>query len=355
MTASSVNLGGNPVKFSGAYIRSITANHGWNTNSSTISLTLIEDTDFGVTFVEPAVGTYIEVDLNGNWSSGGIIQRYERAVRDISGRGITVQLVDARQMMGATTVIIAPGYAAVGIRMRDTGCSILDVFGAYGATINISGWNQSGMPYSSFALALNGGGIASGQTDITIEQQVIKYFGDSYRINISEISNYVSPSYRINTNLVSLANIIEDLAKKHSFDWYVESAIADDGIIDVTLKTIDRSTDNIDVSLSQFLASNTNKVKSATSGIELRSEVSCAALLGAPYEQIQKIDIFGMANEPLDLSIESGSAEYLMTENEIRAVLNGKQSWEMWVDVPSELGGGGGFSRYGGYCNSGGR
>lgn len=357
MTVTSLNLSGFPLKFLGAYVKNISASLGMSTNPSSCSITLVEDGDFGVLFSPPEIGKFYTINIGSSWSFSGIITKYDTDLRNIGGRTITVSMSDPREVMKLIPVIIAPGYQQVVFGISNTGCSVLDVYGAFQqGLINLSSWNQSGMGFSNFVGALHGVNILYGATVIGIQRQTVKGFGELYRFNIDEISDIVSPNYRINTNLSALTNVIEDLSSKHSFDWFVDSERDSNNIVNVTVRVIDRSVDNINLSLQEMLNDHEGKVISATSGTELRSELSCLALQGAPVEQMTKVSIKGLANEPIDFTPEGGTNKYFMTEDEMRAVIAGRQTWEVWLGahiivVGNEDGGVtslGGFSRYGG-------
>lgn len=351
MTATNLGLNGQPSKFLGAYIKNVGSSLGLSTNPSSCTLSLVEDPISNTWFAEPTVGSYYEVQVGPTWRFAGIVKRFERDIRNIGGRQINVTMSDVREIMKSIPVILAPGYEAVTMKVRNTQCSCIDVFSAFyvnGGVINLSGWTQAGMPFKRIVNALHGDNILFGTTRVPIGQQIASAFGERYRFNFTELLARVDPEYRVNTNLVPLTNIIDDLSSRHSFDWFVESERASDGVIDVTIKLIDRSVDQTTISLPYFLDNHNGKVVSCTSGIELRNDIACLAMMGAPIEQMKRVAIKGLANEPLDLSAESGSNIYLMTETEMRVVLGGKLGWEIWLGIPSEVGGGGGFSRYGG-------
>ena len=358
MTGTSLNLGGNADEFLGGYLKNIGSSLGLSISPSTANITIYEDALEGKFFQPVDVGSYTTVSAGSNWSFGGVLTKYEVDVRNIGGRGIRITLADPREIMKSIPVILAPGYQTIADTIKDTECSLIDVYGALNSEgINLSGWNQAGMPYSNFEKAINGGNIVYIDAEIPIEQQTGKAFGETYQFDISELTDKVDPDYRINTNLVAISNVIQDLANQHAFDWFVTSERLASGVIKVVIKTIDRSQDNIDVSLPEFLAQHEDKVITATSGVELRNEVACSVLQGALVEQMTKVNILGMANEPIDLSAESGYNAYNMEEDEIRAVLAGRQTWEMWLGEQRDLidvegvdaqVGTGGFSRYGG-------
>lgn len=351
MTTTNLGLNGQPVKFLGAYVKNISSSLGLSTNPSVVTVTLVEDTFSNAIFQEPTVGDFVTISVGPTWTFSGIIKRYERDIRNISGRQINVTIHDAREIMRSIPIILAPGYEAVTMRVRNTECSVLDVFSAFyveNSTFNLSGWNQSGMQFKRIISALHGDNINFGNTLVSIARQTIRSFGETYRFNLQEVADRVDNEYRVNTNLIPLTNLIEDFSQRHSFDWFIESERASDGVIDVTVRIIDRSRDQNTLSLPTFLANHNGRVLSCTSGIELRNDVSCMALMGAPVENLTRLEIKGLANEPIDLAANSGSHRYLMTETEMRVVLGGKIAWEIWLGVDEDNGGGGGFSRYGG-------
>lgn len=351
MTATNLGLNGQPTQFLGAYVKHVSSSLGLSINPSSANITLVEDRQNGINFEYPDVGTYYTLSVGPTWEFSGIVTKYEKDVENIGGRTIRVTMSDPREVMQNAPMIIAPGSYAIAETIADTNLSVIDIFGAYniaGAVFNISGWNEAGMTYARIVSALHGENVLFGSTLVPIARQVLKAWGEQYRFDLSEVSDRVDPNYRINTNLVSVGNFLEDLASKNSFDWYVTSSRASDGIIDVVVKIIDRSEDSTTLLLQDFLDAHPEKVISATSGIELRNELSCIVLQGAPVEEMQRVSIAGLANEPIDLVPESGSSSYIMTENEMRVVLAGKNQWETWLSVPSEYGGGNGLSRYGG-------
>lgn len=351
-TSTSLNLTG-PAKFLGAYINNINSSLGFGTNPSNCSVSLLEDEHSAAIFTPPILGQYYKIEAGPNWSFGGVAIKYDKDISNVSGRQIQLTLNDVREIMKNIPVILAPGSSLIAAHFADTECSLLDIFGAYTyqGAYNISGWNQAGMPYHRVASALHGEIVTIGATLFPVPKQIAKAFGERYSFDFSEVSAKVNNEYRLNTNLVSISELIEEMASKNSFDWRVESSRGSDGIINIVIKVIDRAEDNTEISFQEFLDSHGSiggRVISAVSGLELRNELSCLALQGAPVESLTKVAINGMANEPIDLSPEGGSSEYYMTETEMRAVLYSKETWKMWVTIPTEFGGGQGFSRYGG-------
>ena len=330
MTATDLG-GGPPDKFLGAFVKNISNNLGLSTSPSTASITVVEDD--GVSFTFPDVGTFHTISVGSDWEFSGVLPRYEIDIANISGRSIRVSLSDPREIMKSIPVILAPGSEAIIDKINtDTGCSVLDIYGAYGqGLLNLSGWNQSGMAFERIVSALKGDNILFGTVVVPIPQQIVSVFGERYVFDLTEVAARVDPQHRVNTKLAPLSNLIEDLSQRHSFDWFVESTRRSDGIIEVTIRVIDRSVDNIDIDLQSFLDLHDEKVITATSGIELRNEVSCMALQGATVESMRKVDILGLANEPIDLTTEGGVNNYIMEEQEMISVLAGRLQWEIFL------------------------
>jgi hypothetical protein len=352
MTVQSLGLNNQPVQFLGAYVKNVSTSLGLTSGPSTCSVTVVEDRPTKV-FQEPVLGKFYTLDVGSNFSFGGIVTKYDRDVKNMSGRAITVNMSDPREIMRSIPMIIAPGYRNVAGVIRPTKCSVVDIFGAYDdfATtgINLSGWNQAGMAVDKIIHAFHGGDITIGGTLVyRVEPVTAKAFGETYKFNFSEIQSRIDGGVRVNSNLLSVADFCQELANRNGFDWYVECERGTDNVIEVTIKTIDRKTDNVDIDLATFLAQHSGLVVSARSGVELRNDIVATCLLGAPVESIRTVNIEGQANETIDLSEEGGSSSYTMTEMEMRVVLAGKQSWETWLALPTSSNGGGGFSRYGG-------
>lgn len=352
MTTTNLGLNGQPRKFLGAYIKQISTSLGLSSNPSTCTITLAEDPDNGVIFQEPIPGTFVEIDVGPTWHFGGIVQKYEKGVRNIGGRMIQVTLNDPRDVMRSVPMILAPGFSEIADYLQNfTACSLLDIYGAYDDTtsgLNLSGWTDAGMTYQRITQAIHGANTTVGSYYYEVPQQTTRLFGETYKFNTTSIDSIVSPIHRFNSNLVSISDFFEDVSKKHAFDWYVEATRDTDDLVEVTLKTIDRSTDNTDIDLQTWLNDHQDSVVSATSGLELRNDISCVVLQGAPVERLRKLDIIGLANEPIDLVAESGTNRYFMNETEMRVVLAGKNPWQLWLGIPQAQWGGGGIARYGG-------
>lgn len=336
MTATNLGLGGQPVRFLGAYVSNVNAQLGLAQSASTCSVTLVEDLNQSpqILFNEPEVGSYQELEVS-SFGFQGVVTSWSKDVRNIGGRQITVSLSDPREIMTSIPMILAPGFRGVVAEIANSQCSVLDIFGAYDdpeSGYNLSDWNQAGIPYERIALALKGGTVFLSSIQFDVVGQVGKAFGERYRFNLDALSAKVAdPTFRINSNLISIADFVQEMANRNSLDWYVTSERAADNIIDVTINVIDRSTDNISVDLDDFLAAASGRVVSARRGFELRNDVACAVLFGAPVEQMRTLNITGLANNPVDLSDEGASASYFMTEEEMRYVLGNKQAWKLWL------------------------
>jgi len=343
MTATNLGLGGQPASFFGALVAQANTSLGLAQSPSTCTVTLAEDLNSvpPAIFVEPTIGSYYRF-RSGQLLFGGVVTSYQYDVRNIGGRQITVNMSDPREIMKSIPIIIAPGYRTVASTIAQTNCSVLDIYGAFddftNTGLNLSGWNQAGIPYEDIAQALSGGHTVRRGTNFFLQPQIGKAFGENYFFDLTEVTAKVDPNYRVNTNLISVGDLIQELASKHSFDWFVESRRnTPENRIDVSVKVIDRSVDNIDLDIDSFLAANSGLVVSASRGYELRNDVACAVLLGASVEALSAQTIRGLANNPVDLTTEAGASQYFMEEEEMRYVLAGKRWWKLWVEMNNGL------------------
>lgn len=351
MTVTNLGLNNQPVRFLGGYVKNVSTSLGLTSSPSTCSVAIVEDPPT-VTFQPPTLGKYYELEVGDRFRFGGIVTKYDRDIRNISGRLISINMSDPREIMRSIPMIIAPGFRNVAGRITPTNCSVVDIFGAYDdfetTGVNLSGWNQAGMEIRRILSAFKGEDIVLSNNFVySVERREAKAFGERYRFNFDEVASRIDGTVRINTNLISVADFCQELANRNAFDWYIDCERASDNVIEVTIKPIDRRTDNVDINLDTFLSDYEGRVITARSGVELRNDIAISVLLGAPVESIQTVTIEGLANEAIDLSEEGGDDEYYMTEDEMRVVLASKQSWETWLSIPRDVGGGGGFSRYG--------
>jgi hypothetical protein len=170
MTATDLGGGSAPL-FMGAYVRNISTSLGISSSPSNMTVTLVEDVPNGIVFSPPTMGTFVELTLGSGFNFGGIFQKYNEDVRNISGRQIRVTVNDARQAMSAIPMILAPGFQAIANTINSsTNCSVLDVFGAFGASgINISGYTEAGIIYDKIRQAIEGDTIPiSADTNVVI-------------------------------------------------------------------------------------------------------------------------------------------------------------------------------------------
>ncbi len=71
------------------------------------------------------------------------------------------------------------------------------------------------MTYGDVILALTGGAKTAYGVTIDVPQQAGKAFGENYVFDFSEITPLIQTEQRINTNLVSLADFVQELNLQH--------------------------------------------------------------------------------------------------------------------------------------------
>ena len=94
-----------PVKFLGAYVVGANSSIAWGGDSSTCSLTLVEDPDNGVIFKPPQAGTACKFSF-GKFNFGGIFQRYTYKEDVGSGRTYDVVIESPSKVLDGVFVIL---------------------------------------------------------------------------------------------------------------------------------------------------------------------------------------------------------------------------------------------------------
>ena len=96
-------------RFLGASVRSVSCNVGWNEQTSTINVSLVEDTKNGDAFTMPETGTPVSFALSdgdGSFTFDGIVQSWEKK-SSIAGYPVwEVVVTDPREILQGCYVIL---------------------------------------------------------------------------------------------------------------------------------------------------------------------------------------------------------------------------------------------------------
>lgn len=368
---SSVYGGFQQTLFLGCSVMSFTASQGWNEQMAELTVQLVEDTCtappgypklYYDTSLTPQTTTnadpgFFGLNYNitgspvffrvGNFEFSGLIQGWERTYSQGSNPSYSVRIVDPRQILAGTQVIIneyagsvgtiynlinAFGFAestasgscppmyqiTPGVYVLGNGAPDGSVFGSPagkygGANVNANGmqWNQillstqvllSAWPAHSSVFSPYGRVVfkgtnpypSSGMGIIIPDTDAISY----YFVDLEEVP--IAPSYwRMNGTSVSLLDAISQICQDSGHDYYVELLfVKHSGSIYkfIKIRTTDRSTQPALNAIDTFVAGGGiyRKVQSYNKGRELRNEPTSAFVIGGPkqsfYQAEQNLD-----------------------------------------------------------------
>jgi hypothetical protein len=285
-----ITHGSNNRTLLGFYVQQASSSVSWGDNGSSLNISLVkENSDFNYSYNDfPCqVGHPLRFRLGG-YFFGGILSKVTQK-KQVSGLGYDIVVVDPREILQATQVIIGQYVGAIPV-------GVTNVINAYGFWENIgfgfSGSDEIGMPWITFFRAVLsicnqplttpfGGPMRWGLPTREFPDGVY------YSLDLSELP-IPDPYYRIEGNsVVSLYDVINKVCQDAGFDFVVE-------LVGYTIKirVIDR---RFAPSLGTIGAIVNQPGSNATAiehGIEMaQGHQTAAMLIGGPYE-----GMYGKAN-----------------------------------------------------------
>lgn len=286
----------NVYKFMGASILSVNMSIGYNGTPSSLSLTLVEDTDNGDNFVEPATPSLWGFSLpkggvgaemlptnpqlqpnafnptNVKFYFCGICTSWRKDIRNVSGRNIEVTLVDAREMLKGVQCLLSgfslsqnigtggPRYSQVD--------NVIDVFGYYNYGYE-SGKNEFGMTWDSIKQAVESVGVTV--NDLKFE---FHFTGDAFT---------AAPDwYRINATTIDIVSLAQRVCNDAGSDLVIIARKVAGSTAVVEFRAIRRTNGNplSQTELDNFIAARSGIVSSANYGREYRNEPTSSIITG---------------------------------------------------------------------------
>ena len=361
-------------RFLGASVSSITSNVGWNEQSGSLTVTLVEDISalttkhewalhqngqapivYGSTaeytdpdhFQELLVGTPVHFRFE-DFIFNGILQSWEKK-KSFSGFYYEVVINSPTEILGNVELIIGGFNGSVG--------GIANLMNIYGFYENIqfgsSLVNEAGMPWPTVKAGL-----------LTLSELTGTYSGGiyfkgvPYRLDLSNLP--LAPQYyRIQGNSVNALQVISQLCQDSGYDYIVKLDYVD-GYGVIKFITVNRGIQPDITALRAFIDARTD-ASSKNRGIELRNEVSSAFVVGGYLERLWRmtgdltentiwpywgLDADGNAvigtgtNDGHIFTLDSRAvncpgvgATYECTVGEIRAVLANMDSWLAYITL----------------------
>lgn len=338
-------------RFLGASVVSFNGSVGWNEETSSLSVTLVEDTKNGDVFTNPEVGTPVKFEF-GDFYFHGLIQNWEKK-ESISGFIYDVVLVDPREILDGIQLILE-GYSG----KTDDIYNLWNVFGFWenadeGAGFGGSRVNEGGMPWNKIVEAIsaiqNGSSFGS--------KANLK--GNEYTINLSNLP--ITPDYyRIQGNTSSLLQAISQVCSDAGYDYIVDLDTDNDN--EISFRTVSRKTQPSLDAIQRYIDSRED-VSVKNRGLELRNEPTSHFVVGANRQRIYRSSLGGVGSSaniwpywgldrngnaiigtgtddehqftvPCDVEgLEPLGGSYTMKVKELRAALAGQDEWKSYIAI----------------------
>lgn len=283
------------VSFCGASVMSFTSSVGWNEQSSTVTVMLVEDPDKGDKFTKPPCGTPQVFDFEG-FHFEGLVQRWLEK-DEISGKPTyEITMTDPREILAGTQVIISSYRGNVG-----NFANLLNAYGYWEDKLGFGGSliNESGMVWNAPFDILNlTPGSSGGTITITPAGPVgimpaiqsltlgagqfggpMKFMGYSYSVDLSGLP--VPPAYyRLGGVSISVLDAVSEICQDggHDYICYLEKDV-------IKFKTVSRVRQPDPGQIANFINSR-DDVASKSIGLELRNDITNAILLGGDITQL---------------------------------------------------------------------
>ena len=294
---SDVTVSNGVYKFMGCSVLSVSMNLGFNGSASSLSVTLVEDTQAGDAFVNPdtpslwafslpkgGIGMPViytsPVDLNPDGFAPtnvpfyfcGICTGWQKSQRDIGGKTISVTLVDPREMFSGIQCLLG-GFAlsqnVSGSLPRYSNVkNIIDVFGYYDYGMT-SGKNEYGMTWSSVQQCLEA--VRATVNNIGFE---FYFTGTTF----SDVPSY----YRINEDIIDLNGLIQKVVADAGSDFIVVARKVSSSVCVVEIRGVKRTNFNLLTAseLDSFVSVRNDIVESYKKGKEYRNEPTSTVVIG---------------------------------------------------------------------------
>lgn len=194
------------ITFLGATVRQFNCNLGWNRETTTVTIGLVEDETNGDNFTNPGIFSLARFTFY-DFEYYGILTNIEETKGADGNPLLNVTLTDPRQFLSGVHLIL-DGYSGGVFNVPN----LYNIYGqlelvSYGYSGRVSG----GIPY---------GKVREGLLSL-INTVPINYRGIQYQIDLSGLPN-VPPNYLISSSDMSLLDFIDEVCEVANFDYICE-------------------------------------------------------------------------------------------------------------------------------------
>lgn len=277
------------IKFLGCSVANFSSSMGFNSNPSTLSVTLVEDfangdnfaadnhteadelaaTYGGSFFINGNPGTFAKFSTpNNSFTFSGFVTSYRRS-KSISGNLINVELSDPRFLLSQIPIV------------NDTNLSI----NTTGFDINT--WNIFCAPAvfpNPIELDWNNQGVRFDKLMTALAEKTFNFYGRNFKI-LLDISFYslLIGGYRLKQQISSVDDAINQAAREAGIDWYIVAEDTTLGYTAIYVRGIKRKNQYAFADgnqLKTFISSRDGRVSSWEIGRELRQEPTVTVVTG---------------------------------------------------------------------------
>ncbi len=267
--------------FLGASISSFSSNVGWNEESTSVTVILVEDPNNDNKFSPPTNGKTVSFVFDG-FRFDGILQSWEYKKSVQGGFYYEVVIKSPTEILSNCELVIGGYNGSVG--------SVANLFNVYGmlenSSFGFSRVNEAGMPWPSLQagiIALTNGGPGT-----LYGAGKILFRNETYVINLDALP--VAPDYyRIAGNNVNLLEVISKLCQDTGFDYICCLEKKEPHNL-IYFKTVSRRLQPNLTALRDFINSR-DDASAKSRGMELRNETTSAFVVGGQEEKLYKTEL----------------------------------------------------------------
>lgn len=261
--------------FFGASIRGVNSSLGWNSQSSSLSVNLVEDVQNLDSFNPVSIGQPVYFQL-GSYQFYGTLKKWTKN-NDVDGLpSYTVEASDVRSLLEKVQLIIGAYNGSTGGIPN-----LLNIYGYYeSAGFGQSSINDSGMPW---LLIKNAVTALTNLPAYNTYGGPITYKGYTYSLDLSELPNL--PSYfRVFGPTLSLMDFIQQICDYGGCDFFIKMVG-----LQIQVKVASRLTQPPLGTIASIASSlDGQTVIKSSYGLEERDEVTTAFLIGGEVHTLYK-------------------------------------------------------------------
>lgn len=298
------------ITFLGCSVVSINSSAGFNGQTSSLQLELVEDPRQNQVFLPPSIGTPVYFNY-GQFSFGGLLDSFDGEI-STSGRTFSVSIVDPRDILSGVHLILGEYTGPTS--------QVPNVFNIYGHLENTYGFGYSGLTVdgtkwekvvTGFNELLNNPSTFGGR---------ISYKGYTFSMVLDNLPT-IPPDYRISGD-VSLLDFITDICETGNCDFLVNLTPEGPTGWRINVNVVSRQTQPSLGYISRFVATVPN-ASVRRSGLSRVNEINNRMLFGARTRDLEYVvgniekhtkSLYPLTSDPSNPSqINSTAKDYEIT------------------------------------------